>query len=148
MDEPIYPTTRHGSAQPPVRHANSSSSMKRHHSGSSDHRVVKKSSGKKELSDSEGKAMVKPDLKVDAVNTLALSDAQDLEKLKRACTCGVCQELLFEPYFLQCGHVYCYHVGCFVEFMGRHTDSGSVFNNGLSRREIIGRGGARIVVWC
>jgi len=35
----------------------------------------------------------------------------DLEKLRKICTCVVCQDLLFEPYFFQCGHVYCYGVG-------------------------------------
>jgi hypothetical protein len=34
----------------------------------------------------------------------------DLEKLRKVCTCVICQELLFEPYFFQCGHVYCYGV--------------------------------------
>lgn len=34
----------------------------------------------------------------------------DLEKLRKICTCVICQELLFEPYFFQCGHVYCYGV--------------------------------------
>ena len=36
----------------------------------------------------------------------------DLEKLRKVCTCVICQDLLFEPYFFQCGHVYCYGVGC------------------------------------
>lgn len=34
----------------------------------------------------------------------------DLDKLRKICTCVICQELLFEPYFFQCGHVYCYGV--------------------------------------
>ena len=34
----------------------------------------------------------------------------DLEKLRKSCTCVICQELLFEPYFFQCGHIYCYGV--------------------------------------
>jgi hypothetical protein len=34
----------------------------------------------------------------------------DLDKLRKVCTCVICQELLFEPYFFQCGHVYCYGV--------------------------------------
>lgn len=36
----------------------------------------------------------------------------DLEKLRKSCICSICQELLFEPYFFQCGHVYCYGVSC------------------------------------
>lgn len=34
----------------------------------------------------------------------------ELDKLRRSCTCVICQELLFEPFFFQCGHVYCYGV--------------------------------------
>jgi hypothetical protein len=34
----------------------------------------------------------------------------DLEKLRKPCTCVICQAPLFEPYFSQCGHVYCYGV--------------------------------------
>ncbi|KAF8544793.1 hypothetical protein BDD12DRAFT_440267 [Trichophaea hybrida] len=41
----------------------------------------------------------------------------DLDKLRKVCTCVICQELLFEPYFFQCGHVYCY--GCIVSWVGQ-----------------------------
>jgi hypothetical protein len=34
----------------------------------------------------------------------------DLDKLWKSCTCVICQELLFEPYFFQCGHCFCYGV--------------------------------------
>ncbi|KAI5783550.1 hypothetical protein EDC01DRAFT_632111 [Geopyxis carbonaria] len=43
----------------------------------------------------------------------------ELEKLRRSCTCVICQELLFEPFFFQCGHVYCY--GCIVQWIGQAT---------------------------
>ncbi|KAK6507060.1 E3 ubiquitin ligase [Arthrobotrys musiformis] len=32
----------------------------------------------------------------------------DLAKLQKCATCVVCQDLLFEPYSLGCGHVFCY----------------------------------------
>ncbi|KAF3942173.1 hypothetical protein ABW19_dt0208508 [Dactylella cylindrospora] len=32
----------------------------------------------------------------------------DLAKLQKCVTCVVCQDLLFEPYSLGCGHVFCY----------------------------------------
>ncbi|EPS42729.1 hypothetical protein H072_3323 [Dactylellina haptotyla CBS 200.50] len=32
----------------------------------------------------------------------------DLSKLQKCVTCVVCQDLLFEPYSLGCGHVFCY----------------------------------------
>ncbi|KAK6340787.1 E3 ubiquitin ligase [Orbilia brochopaga] len=32
----------------------------------------------------------------------------DLAKLQKCVTCVVCQDLLFEPYSLACGHVFCY----------------------------------------
>lgn len=34
----------------------------------------------------------------------------DLGKIRKSVTCVVCQELLFEPYCLECGHIFCYTV--------------------------------------
>ncbi|RPA83378.1 hypothetical protein BJ508DRAFT_71690 [Ascobolus immersus RN42] len=38
----------------------------------------------------------------------------DLAKLRKCVECVICQELLFEPYWLQCGHIFCYR--CLVEW--------------------------------
>ena len=35
---------------------------------------------------------------------------KDLQKLQKCVTCVICHDMLFEPFSLQCGHVFCYTV--------------------------------------
>lgn len=54
---------------------------------------------------------------IDPRDTVIEELKADLDKLRKVCTCVICRELLFEPYFFQCGHVYCY--GCIVLWIGQ-----------------------------
>ncbi|RPA91324.1 hypothetical protein L873DRAFT_1714640 [Choiromyces venosus 120613-1] len=54
----------------------------------------------------------KKDFKDDIIDDLN----KDLQKLQKCVTCVICQDLLFEPFSLQCGHVFCYT--CMVDWLG------------------------------
>lgn len=55
-----------------------------------------------------------------------------LGKMQRGVCCGVCTELLYQPFNLSCGHVFCYSVPCLVGGADR-----SVLSTGLSRRSSV-----------
>lgn len=59
-----------------------------------------------------GKAKLKP-CDVEHVTDflqLATSFKQDLTGVKSICTCSICDEFLYEPFTISCGHTYCYSV--------------------------------------
>jgi hypothetical protein len=102
----------------PVAKKSSSSSIRREGADSgggvgvtgweSETKLAKKRSVIKNESKAEASAVAlrQQDPRDDLVDELKA----DLEKLRKSCTCVICQDLLFEPYFFQCGHVYCYGV--------------------------------------
>ncbi|CUS10718.1 unnamed protein product [Tuber aestivum] len=54
----------------------------------------------------------KKDFKDDIIDDLN----KDLQKLQKCVTCVICHDMLFEPFSLQCGHVFCYT--CMVDWLG------------------------------
>ncbi|TGZ79361.1 hypothetical protein EX30DRAFT_112247 [Ascodesmis nigricans] len=110
MDHPPYPSTT----------ASTNPSMKRHFgepagpggdAAAAPTRLEKKKSLTTKGSIGEGGGMRSVAALQDTVNDLRA----ELDRLRKNCTCVICQELLFEPYFLQCGHTYCYH--CIVQWV-------------------------------
>ena len=51
-------------------------------------------------------------------------------RMKRGLCCGICTELLYQPFNLACGHVFCYSV---FSFWRRGTND-SVLWTGLKKR--------------
>lgn len=85
-------------------------SMKREVSSSAESRLEKK----KSMTRSDAGTLQKEGLQLSVPVDMRDDEIKDLkgelEKLKRSCMCVICQDLLFESFFLQCGHVYCYGV--------------------------------------
>ncbi|KAL2064753.1 hypothetical protein VTL71DRAFT_3891 [Oculimacula yallundae] len=54
--------------------------------------------------------MTRPKMKDDA--QLATSFKKDLTEIRTLVTCTICDQLLYEPYTLGCGHTYCYSCMC------------------------------------
>lgn len=45
------------------------------------------------------------------VTQLSATLRGDLTSIRGICTCTICDQLLYEPWTLGCGHTYCYGVG-------------------------------------
>lgn len=65
-----------------------------------------------QASSSQTKAITAGEAASDTASSLAIAFRQDLESIKTHVTCTICNQLLYEPWTLGCGHTYCYSCLC------------------------------------